>query len=174
MRISIIGTGYVGLTTGVCLGYLGHEVACLDTDQSKIEALRAGRTPIYEPGLENLLSLAQPNLRFTSDYAEAIPGSDVVFIAVGTPPLASGCPDLSYLRAAARGVGEHLNGAFTVVVNKSTVPIGSGNWVESLIRESFGQHHREQQEAQFAVASNPEFLRPARQPLPRSCRHWSR
>src|ERR1700741_1912047 len=124
MRVAIIGTGYVGLTTGVCLAYMGHSVSCLDTDASKIEALCAGRVPIYEPYLEELLEAARPNLKFTSSYSDAIPGAEVVFIAVGTPPTPSGAPNLEYLSQAARMIGEHLNSEFTVVVNKSTVPIG--------------------------------------------------
>jgi UDPglucose 6-dehydrogenase len=159
MKVSIIGTGYVGLTTGVCLGFLGHKVTCLDSDEAKIETLQSGHTPIYEPWLEDLLALAQPNLCFSTSYAQSIPEADVVFIAVGTPPLASGSPDLTYLLSAAQGIGKHLNGGFTVVVNKSTVPIGSGNWVESILRESYEQHHRHQSGGHFAVASNPEFLR---------------
>ncbi len=159
MKVSIIGTGYVGLTTGVCLGFLGHEVTCLDSDEAKIDALRSGRTPIYEPWLEELLALARPNLSFSASYAESIPKAEVIFIAVGTPPLANGSSDLSYLRSAAQSVGEHLSGAFTVIVNKSTVPIGSGNWVESILRESYQQHHSHEPDGHFAVASNPEFLR---------------
>jgi UDPglucose 6-dehydrogenase len=159
MKVSIIGTGYVGLTTGVCLGFLGHEVTCLDSDEAKIDTLRTGHTPIYEPWLEELLALARPNLSFSTSYAESIPKAQVIFIAVGTPPLANGSPDLSYLRSAAQSVGEHLSGAFTVIVNKSTVPIGSGNWVESILRESYQQHHSHQPDGHFAVASNPEFLR---------------
>ena len=159
MKVSIIGAGYVGLTTGVCLAFLGHKVTCLDSDEAKIDTLRSGRTPIYEPWLEDLLALAQPNLCFSTSYAQSIPGAEVVFIAVGTPPLAGGSPDLSYLLSAAQSVGEHLNGAFTVVVNKSTVPIGSGNWVESILRESYEQHHTNPSDGHFAVASNPEFLR---------------
>ncbi len=159
MNVSIIGTGYVGLTTGVCLAFLGHKVTCLDSDEAKIDALRSGRTPIYEPCLQELLAVAQPNLCFSTSYSQSIPGADVVFIAVGTPPLAGGGPDLSYLRSAAQSVGETLTGTFTVVVNKSTVPIGSGSWVESILRESYAQHHDHPSDGHFAVASNPEFLR---------------
>lgn len=158
MRVAIIGTGYVGLTTGVCLGFLGHSVACLDTDQAKIAALLRGKVPIYEPNLSDLLEEARPNLCFTASYAEAIPGAEVIFIAVGTPPTVSGAPNLEYLSQAARCIGQHMNGDFAVVVNKSTVPIGSGNWVESLLREAYEQRNGEQI-ADFAVASNPEFLR---------------
>jgi UDPglucose 6-dehydrogenase len=158
MRVAIIGTGYVGLTTGVCLSFIGHSVSCLDTDESKIRSLKAGQIPIYEPNLEDLLEDAHPNLTFTSSYAEAIPGAEVVFIAVGTPPTPSGAPNLEYLSQAARCIGQHINGDFTVVVNKSTVPIGSGNWVGSLLRES-GQQRTDGTKPDFAVASNPEFLR---------------
>ncbi|MGI8961635.1 MAG: UDP-glucose dehydrogenase family protein [Bryobacteraceae bacterium] len=158
MHVAIIGTGYVGLTTGVCLAFVGHSVSCLDSDDSKIDALRAGEIPIYEPNLADLLEEARPNLRFTNSYAEAIPGAEVVFIAVGTPPTPSGAPNLEFLSQAARCIGQHVNSDFTVVVNKSTVPIGSGNWVGSLLREAYEQRHQETS-ADFAVASNPEFLR---------------
>ena len=159
MKVAIIGTGYVGLTTGVCLAYLGHEVDCLDTDASKIEGLRNGCPPIYEPFLSELLDDARDNIRFTTSYREAIPASDVIFIAVGTPPAPDGAPDLKYLRAAAQSIGEHLDHEFSVVVNKSTVPIGSGNWVDSLIRESYERAHGKRPNGCFSVASNPEFLR---------------
>jgi UDPglucose 6-dehydrogenase len=159
MKVAIIGTGYVGLTTGVCLAYVGHEVQCLDNDGAKIEALRSGRTPIYEPFLEELLADASARIRFTTSYAEAIPGADVVFIAVGTPPSPNGGPDLCYVRAAAQSIGEHLDHEFTVVVNKSTVPIGSGNWVDSLMLKSFETARGHRPGGCFSVASNPEFLR---------------
>ncbi len=158
MRVAIIGTGYVGLTTGVCLAFIGHSVCCLDTDESKIEGLKAGRIPIYEPNLEAVLEEAGPNLTFTTSYAEAIPGADVVFIAVGTPPTPSGAPNLEYLSQAARSIGQNASGKFTVVVNKSTVPIGSGNWVGSLLRDAT-QNRQDGTKTDFAVASNPEFLR---------------
>jgi UDPglucose 6-dehydrogenase len=158
MHVAIIGTGYVGLTTGVCLAFVGHSVSCLDSDSSKIATLRAGEIPIYEPNLADLLEEARPNLHFTDSYAEAIPGAEVVFIAVGTPPTPSGAPNLEFLSQAARCIGQHVNSNFTVVVNKSTVPIGSGNWVGSLLREAYEQRH-EGTSADFAVASNPEFLR---------------
>ena len=159
MKVTVIGTGYVGLTTGVCLAFLGYKVTCLDSDEAKIATLRSGRTPIYEPWLEELLVLARPNLCFGTNYSQSIPEADVVFIAVGTPPLEGGDPDLSYLRSAAESIGQNLNGGFTVVVNKSTVPIGSGSWVESILRESYAQHHDHPSDGHFAVASNPEFLR---------------
>lgn len=159
MRVCIIGTGYVGLTTGACLAFLGHKVTCIDTDAAKVERLRAGKTPIYEPYLEELLAEAGHNLTFTTDYAEGVPKANVVFIAVGTPPSADGSPDLRYLYSAAEGIGQYSDGEFTVVVNKSTVPIGSGNWVDSILRESFERHHQRRANDQFSVASNPEFLR---------------
>jgi UDPglucose 6-dehydrogenase len=152
MKVTIIGTGYVGLSTGVCLAYLGHNVACVDTDQEKIDRLKKGIPPIFEPHLEDLLADASPRLTFTTSYAAAVPGSDVVFLAVGTPPGPNGAPDLQYLRAAASTLGSHLGDQFTVIVNKSTVPVGSGNWVDSIVRDACPDGH-------FCIASNPEFLR---------------
>lgn len=157
MNVAILGTGYVGLTTGACLAYLGHEVTCVDPDANKIGALQRGEVPFHEPHLEDLLVAARPNLKFTLDYSEAIPNAQVVFIAVGTPPGAGGAPDLRYLQAAAEGVGERLGPHFTVIVNKSTVPIGSGNWVGALVRDAAERRGRGKD--CFAVASNPEFLR---------------
>ncbi len=159
MKVSIVGAGYVGITTGVALAYLGHAVTMLDADESRIALLRQGKFPIYEPFLEEIAALAQPRLRYTTDAAEAHPEADVIFIAVGTPPLADGNPDLSYLRAAATTVGERLGDSFTVVVNKSTVPIGCGNWVESLVHEAFEASNGRRPKGRFSVASNPEFLR---------------
>ncbi len=158
MRVAIIGTGYVGLTTGVCLAFIGHTVHCLDTDESKVKALSTGKIPIYEPHLEELLEEASANLHFTTRYEEAIPDAEVVFIAVGTPPTPSGAPNLEYLSQAARSIGQHINRQFTVVVNKSTVPIGSGNWVGSILREAYEQRNGNGK-LETAVASNPEFLR---------------
>jgi len=163
MRVTVIGTGYVGTVTGACLAFLGHKVTCVDTDLSKIEKLRLGETPIYEPGLEKLIALAHENggIDFQTDLAEPVRESDVIFIAVGTPPLPSGESNLSYLEAAARGIGAAMDGKrFRVVVNKSTVPIGSGNLVETLVREGLVEAQPELAETvRFGVASNPEFLR---------------
>lgn len=160
MQVTIIGTGYVGLTTGVCLSYMGHQVKCLDADPAKIAMLEAGRAPIYEPFLEELLAAARPNLTFTTSYQDALPGAEVVFIAVGTPPGHGGNPDLQYVRAAAEGIGQYHDGPFMVVVNKSTVPIGSGNWVDAIVRDAYAKYHPGQRaDGKFAVASNPEFLR---------------
>jgi UDPglucose 6-dehydrogenase len=160
VKVAIVGTGYVGITTGACLALLGHDVTCVDIDPTKVETLRAGRAPIFEPHLEELLAEAWERLSFTTSYAQAVPGRAVVFIAVGTPSLGDGSPDLHYLEAAATSIGEHLSDGFTVVVNKSTVPIGSGNWVDAIVRESYLRHHAGGRAAEvFTVASNPEFLR---------------
>jgi UDPglucose 6-dehydrogenase len=149
----------VGITTGVALAYLGHSVTLLDSDESRIDLLCQGRFPIYEPFLEEFTALALPRLRFTVDPGEAYSDAEVIIIAVGTPPQPDGNPDLSYLRAAATAIGERLGDSFTVVVNKSTVPIGCGNWVESLVREAFEARHGQRPNGRFSVASNPEFLR---------------
>ncbi|MDE3198977.1 MAG: UDP-glucose/GDP-mannose dehydrogenase family protein [Acidobacteriota bacterium] len=163
MRVTVIGTGYVGTVTGACLAFLGHRVTCVDTDLSKIEKLRMGQTPIYEPGLEELIAIANERggIDFETDLAQPVRESDVIFIAVGTPPLPSGESNLSYLEAAARGIGAAMDGnRYRVVVNKSTVPIGSGNLVETLVREGVHENHPDLAgNVRFGVASNPEFLR---------------
>jgi UDPglucose 6-dehydrogenase len=159
MRVCVVGTGYVGLTTGVSLAFLGHQVTCVDSDQSKVDMLTGGHCPIYEPGMDELLAEAAGNLRFTTGYADAVPGADVVFVAVQTPSAPDGSPDLRYLRAAAESVARNLDHPFTVVVNKSTVPIGSGNWVDAILRDSFAQRADRPAGCEFSVASNPEFLR---------------
>lgn len=160
MKVLIAGTGYVGLTTGVALAYLGHQVTCLDPDQSKIDELNAGGLPIYEPALPELVELARRNLAFAVQYDEVdFEQLDVVFIAVGTPPGEEGNPDLRYLQSAAESIGQRLGSRFTVIVNKSTVPIGSGNWVEALVREAFESRNGHAPSGGFAIASNPEFLR---------------
>jgi UDPglucose 6-dehydrogenase len=159
MNVSIVGAGYVGITTGVALAYLGHEVTLLDADESRIEALAQGRFPIYEPYLEEIAELAASRLHYTTDPARAHPDADIIFIAVGTPPLPDGNPNLSYLQAAAKAVGDQLGAGFTVVVNKSTVPIGCGSWVEAIVREAFEARNGQRPKGRFSVASNPEFLR---------------
>src|ERR1700688_2994070 len=163
MRVTVIGTGYVGTVTGACLAFLGHHVTCVDTDRAKIEKLRLGKAAIYEPGLEELLALAKERgaIDFETDLTAPVRESDVIFIAVGTPPLPSGESNLSYLEAAARGIGAAMDGSrFRVVVNKSTVPVGSGNLVDTLVREGIIESHRElSDDIAFGVASNPEFLR---------------
>ena len=160
MKVVVVGTGYVGLTTGVALAYLGNQVTCLDIDAEKIGQLQKGVVPIYEPGLPELLEISRANIQFTTSYDEAGIGScDVVFIAVGTPSLPDGNADLSFVKAAADALGPRLDHSFTVVVNKSTVPIGSGNWVGTLLREASSRSRGSLPGGNWAVASNPEFLR---------------
>ncbi|MES1257730.1 MAG: UDP-glucose/GDP-mannose dehydrogenase family protein [Acidobacteriota bacterium] len=163
MRVTVIGTGYVGTVTGACLAFLGHRVTCVDTDPAKIEKLRRGQAPIYEPGLEELIDLAatRGGIDFQTEMAVSVRESDVIFIAVGTPPLPSGESNLAWLEAAARGIGAAMDTSrFRVVVNKSTVPVGSGNLVGALVREGLTEVQPEVADAvQFGVASNPEFLR---------------
>jgi UDPglucose 6-dehydrogenase len=158
MKTAIIGTGYVGLTTGVTLAFLGHEVTCLDVDAKKIEDLNSGKCPIYEPHLTELMRMAKDKLKFTTHADSALSQAEVVFIAVGTPSLSDGSPNLSYLKSAAQAIGIHIEAPHVVIVNKSTVPIGSGNWVESLVRDAYRANHKNGH-TQFIVASNPEFLR---------------
>jgi UDPglucose 6-dehydrogenase len=159
MNVLVVGTGYVGLTTGVALAYLGHQVTCMDIDETKVAMLREGKSPIFEPGLPELLTLAKENLHFTTSYDEVdFTACDVVFIAVGTPSLPDGGCDLSQVQAAAEAIGERLSDHFTVVVNKSTVPIGSGNWVGSLVRDAHNRRKGRDPDDTYAVASNPEFL----------------
>ena len=163
MRVTVIGTGYVGTVTGACLAYVGHRVTCVDTDEAKIARLRRGEPVIYEPFLEKLLPLAaaRGGIDFQTELAGPAAESDVIFIAVGTPPLPSGEANLAYLEAAARSIGASMDGTrFRVVVNKSTVPVGSGNLVEALVREGIADARPgERRQIRFGVASNPEFLR---------------
>jgi UDPglucose 6-dehydrogenase len=154
MKIVMIGSGYVGLVSGACFADFGHDVTCVDKDASKIDALLAGRMPIFEPGLDHLVAtnVTAGRLNFTTDVAAAVSGADAVFIAVGTPSRrGDGHADLSYVYAAAEEVAQALTG-FTVIVNKSTVPVGTGDEVERIIRATNAK-------ADFAVVSNPEFLR---------------
>ncbi len=154
MRVAMIGTGYVGLVSGTCFADFGHVVTCIDKDATKIDALNNGQIPIYEPGLQELVAknVEEERLFFTTDSAEAIKQADAVFIAVGTPTRrGDGHADLSYVYAAAEEIAGLIEG-FTVVVTKSTVPVGTGDEVEAIIR-------RANPEADFAVVSNPEFLR---------------
>ena len=131
MKVCVVGTGYVGLTTGVSLAFLGHDVTCVDLDEAKVAMLAAGVRRSMSRTSRGLLGEAAERLRFTTEYAVGVPDADVVFIAVQTPFAAGRQPDLRYLRAAADSVGRHVGAGFTVVVNKSTVPIGSGNWVDA-------------------------------------------
>jgi UDPglucose 6-dehydrogenase len=163
MRITVIGTGYVGTVTGACLAYLGNSVVCVDTDTDKIGRLQKGECPIYEPHLKELMSLAagRGGIEFTVELDRAVASSDVIFIAVGTPPLPGGEADLRFLETAARSIGHAMDASrFRVVVNKSTVPVGCGNLVEVLVREGIREAHPEERHRiHFGVASNPEFLR---------------
>jgi len=163
MRVTVIGTGYVGTVTGACLAYLGHRVICVDTDAGKIAKLRRGEMPIYEPYLNELLREAASHggVDFDTDLAPAARESDVIFIAVGTPSGPNGEANLTYLESAARSIGAAMDGArFRVVVNKSTVPVGCGNLVEALLRDGIRERHPSNgKEIRFGVASNPEFLR---------------
>ncbi|WP_434053015.1 MAG: UDP-glucose/GDP-mannose dehydrogenase family protein [Roseibium sp.] len=154
MRVAMIGTGYVGLVSGTCFADFGHVVTCIDKDSTKIDALNSGQIPIYEPGLQDLVAknVAEERLYFTTDPSEAIRSADAVFIAVGTPTRrGDGHADLSYVYAAAEEIARLIEG-FTVVVTKSTVPVGTGDEVEDIIRKT-------NPDAKFAVVSNPEFLR---------------
>src|SRR5258705_8792909 len=154
MHIAVIGTGYVGLVTGACFAEFGVDVTCVDVDEEKIERLLKGVMPIYEPGLEHLVSknTQAGRLRFTTDVQQAIEQALVIFLAVGTPPRSDGSPDLSFVESAAGSIAEHMNG-YKVVVTKSTVPIGTGEHIRKLITE------RKKTRAGFGVVSNPEFLR---------------
>ena len=154
MQVTVIGTGYVGLVAGACFADFGHTVTCIDKDQRKIDMLRQGGIPIYEPGLEQLVhrNVREDRLTFETEINGSVSKSDAVFIAVGTPSSADGGhADLSYVYAAAEEVASGLNG-FTVVINKSTVPVGTGDEVEAIIRTKAP-------DADFCVVSNPEFLR---------------
>ena len=154
MRVTMIGTGYVGLVSGACFADFGHTVTCVDKDVFKIDRLKKGEIPIFEPGLDELVkdNVEQGRLFFTTDPTEAIRGADAVFIAVGTPSRrGDGHADLSYVYAAAEDIAGLMEG-YTVVVTKSTVPVGTGDEVEEIIK-------KKRPDAQFAVVSNPEFLR---------------
>ncbi len=154
MRVAMIGTGYVGLVSGACFADFGHTVTCIDKDTSKIDRLNAGEMPIFEPGLDTLVAanVKAERLDFTLNGADAIRCADAVFIAVGTPSRrGDGHADLSYVYAAAEEIAGLIEG-FTVIVTKSTVPVGTGDEIEAIIR-------RVRPEADFAVVSNPEFLR---------------
>lgn len=152
MNVAVIGTGYVGLVSGACLAELGHRVTCVDVDSAKIEKLRQGVMPIYEPGLEELVrrSVANGRLSFTTEYEKAVPEAEFVSIAVGTPSAEDGSADLQYVFKAAEMIGKHLSG-YTVVADKSTVPVGTAERVTEIIRSVYS--------GEFDVISNPEILR---------------
>jgi len=154
MNICVVGSGYVGLVTGACLADFGMHVTGVDKDASKVDALRRGRVPIYEPGLPTLVrkNMKEERLCFTTELGPAIEEAQAIFIAVGTPPLPDGSADLRFIREVATAIGDHLNG-YKVIITKSTVPTGTGKMIEELVAERNRDGH------QFAVVSNPEFLR---------------
>ncbi len=175
MRVCVIGTGYVGLVTGACLAHIGHHVICVDNNEEKVKLMKAGQSPIFEPGLSEIMQSAIENdrIEFTTDIAAGVAHGEILFIAVGTPPLANGESDTRYVEAVARSIGSHLDGGYKVVVNKSTVPIGSGDWVRMLVLDGIVERQKVlvgagglasdvsvlEKVPAFDVVSNPEFLR---------------
>lgn len=157
MNIAIVGTGYVGLVTGACFADTGVNVICVDVDENKVEALKQGRVPIYEPGLDELVAknYKAGRLKFTTSLEEVLNGQDVVFCAVGTPPDEDGSADLKYVLQVARTIGQHLN-KYLVVVTKSTVPVGTASKIRNAINEELAKRGAD---VEFDVASNPEFLK---------------
>ncbi|MBD2625477.1 UDP-glucose dehydrogenase family protein [Trichormus variabilis] len=175
MRVCVIGTGYVGLVTGACLAHIGHDVICIDNNEEKVKLMKSGQSPIFEPGLSEIMQSAinTGNIQFSSDLPAGVAHGEILFIAVGTPPLPTGESDTRYVEAVARGIGANLNGGYKVIVNKSTVPIGSGDWVRMIVLDGIAERQKtlipaggtavEEKlpdiTAQFDVVSNPEFLR---------------
>jgi len=157
MKITIIGSGYVGLVTGACLADMGNEVLCLDVDEAKIASLNAGRIPIFEPGLEAVVqrNRAAGRLLFSTDVAASVAHGELQFIAVGTPPGEDGSADLRYVLDAARAIGRAMEG-YRVIVNKSTVPVGTADQVRAVVAQALAERGRE---IPFSVVSNPEFLK---------------
>ena len=156
MNIAIVGTGYVGLVSGTCFSDMGINVTCVDVDQTKIENLKNGIIPIYEPGLEEMVkkNIKSRRLKFETDLTKVLDDVDVVFSAVGTPPDEDGSADLKYVLAVARTIGQHIN-KYTVVVTKSTVPVGTAAKVKATIQAEIDKRGVN---VEFDVASNPEFL----------------
>jgi UDPglucose 6-dehydrogenase len=173
MRVCVIGTGYVGLVTGACLAHIGHDVICIDNNEAKVKLMQSGQSPIFEPGLSDIMQSAiqADRLHFSSDLEAGVAHGEILFIAVGTPALPNGDSDTRYVEAVARGIGTALKSGYKVVVNKSTVPIGSGDWVRMLILDGIAERQAEavpaggvalasrDSEYDFDVVSNPEFLR---------------
>ncbi len=157
MKVSIFGTGYVGLVTGSCLAHSGHQVTCVDIDEEKVKRLEAGEIPIFEPGLDNIViqSVKEERLTFTTSAKEAVDFAEVIFIAVGTPPDEDGAADLRYVLQVAKSVGEHMQD-YRLVINKSTVPVGSADRVKETIAATLKERNAD---LDFDVASNPEFLK---------------
>lgn len=154
MHIAVVGTGYVGLVTGACFAEFGVDVTCVDVDQEKVNKLKQGIIPIYEPGLDTIVekNSAAGRLHFTTDIAEAVEPAQVVFLAVGTPPKEDGSPDMSFYQQAAKDIANAMSD-YKVLVTKSTVPVGTGKWLREFVTENLTS------ETEFGVASNPEFLR---------------
>ncbi|OUL29158.1 UDP-glucose 6-dehydrogenase [Nostoc sp. T09] len=175
MRVCVIGTGYVGLVTGACLAHIGHDVICVDNNEEKVKLMKSGQSPIFEPGLSEIMQTAihAGKIEFTTDLAAGVAHGEILFIAVGTPPLPTGESDTRYVEAVARGIGNHLNGGYKVIINKSTVPIGSGDWVRMIVLDGIAERQKTLVPAggvaiedklpeiasHFDVVSNPEFLR---------------
>ena len=153
-KVCVVGTGYVGLVTGTCLSDMGHKVICVDSIKSKISMLKKGKMPIYEPGLEQLVkkNVKRKLLSFSTNLKDGIINSEIIFIAVGTPPREDGSADLSYVETVAREIAVNMNG-YKLIVDKSTVPVETGDWVETTIKRNL------KKDIPFDVASNPEFLR---------------
>lgn len=152
MKVGVVGCGYVGLTTGVCLAELGHSVVCVDNNKEKIDLLKEGKIPIYEPGLDKLIKKNKKRLKFSSNIRDAVVGNTVVFIAVGTPSNTDGSPDLSYVENVAKEISLWLED-YKVIVEKSTVPVETADWIKKTI-----ERYKENK-VEFDVVSNPEFLR---------------
>jgi UDPglucose 6-dehydrogenase len=152
MQVCVIGTGYVGLVTGVCLAQIGHQVICVDNDIEKVKLMQSGQSPIFEPGLAQMMqaNMQEGRLKFTADLHVGVNYGEVLFIAVGTPALPSGASDTRYVEAVARGIGHHLNGGYKVIVN-------TGDWVRRLVLD--GAAEGNSKIVGFDVVSNPEFLR---------------
>ncbi len=174
LRVCVIGTGYVGLVTGVCLAHIGHEVICIDVNEEKVKLMQSGQSPIFEPGLSELMqsAMASGHLQFSTNLQQGVDHGEVLFIAVGTPALPNGESDTRYVEDVARGIGTHLKGGYKVIVNKSTVPIGSGDWVRMIVMDGVSERQKApvaagslptsihpEVVADFDVVSNPEFLR---------------
>jgi UDPglucose 6-dehydrogenase len=175
MRVCVIGTGYVGLVTGASLAHIGHQVICVDNNEEKVKLMKAGQSPIFEPGLSEIMQSAiqSGHIEFTTDLGAGVAHGEILFIAVGTPPLPTGESDTRYVEAVARGIGQHLDGGYKVIVNKSTVPIGSGDWVRMIVLDGIAERQKVlvgaggvqsdqialEKLPAFDVVSNPEFLR---------------
>jgi UDPglucose 6-dehydrogenase len=154
----------VGLVTGACLAHIGHHVICVDNNEEKVKLMQRGQSPIYEPGLAEILqdAIQKQTIEFTTDLGAGVAHGEILFIAVGTPALPTGESDTRYVEAVARGIGHHLHSGYRVIVNKSTVPIGSGDWVRMLVLDGMAEQPKADgttNGAQFDVVSNPEFLR---------------